>query len=245
MNGKLTTQYCPGVDMQEWFFLLLSHEIAVKRVYWINLHRRKRTECEKLPLGTLVWNTVTLQLNVPQSVVSRALKEYRESGSIIKRKRSTLIWSARNCYWSIMVCGAWSDDHLTQLKVVTGTLNAQKYQDEFLESGVRSRLDSLDGQNMVLRDDIASPHCTRINQEYKNQQNTVSLPRPSALPDLNPIEHVWDKLGWRVWNREPAVSKPLWILLNSTARVGQDFMSWTHAPNEFNDENVPSCYSTV
>ena len=88
-----------------------------------------------------------------------------------------------------------SDDHLTQLKVVTGTLNAQKYQDEFLESGVRSRLDSLDGQNMVLRDDIARPHCTRINEEYKNQQNTVSLPRPSALPDLNPIEHVWDKLG--------------------------------------------------
>ena len=30
-------------------------------------------------------------LNVSQSVVSRALKEHRESGSIRKRKRSTLI----------------------------------------------------------------------------------------------------------------------------------------------------------
>ena len=40
--------------------------------------------------------------------------------------------------------------NLIQLKVVTGTLNAQKYQDEILESGVRSPLDSLDGQNMVL-----------------------------------------------------------------------------------------------
>ena len=30
-------------------------------------------------------------LNVPQSVVSRPLKEHRESGSITKRKRSTLI----------------------------------------------------------------------------------------------------------------------------------------------------------
>ena len=49
-----------------------------------------------------------------------------------------------------MVCGAYSDDHLIQLMVVTGTLNAQKYQDEILESGVRSPLDSLDGQNMVL-----------------------------------------------------------------------------------------------
>ena len=68
-----------------------------------------------------------------------------------------------------MVHGSLSDDHLIQLKVVTWTMNAQKYQNEILESGVRSPLDSLDGQNMVFRDDIARPHFTRIIQEYKNQ----------------------------------------------------------------------------
>ena len=94
-----------------------------------------------------------------------------------------------------MVRGALSDDHLIQLKVVTGTSIAQKYKDEILESGVRSPLDSLYGQNMVVRDGIAKPHCTRIIEEYQNQQNIASLPLPSLLPDLNPIEHVWDKLG--------------------------------------------------
>ena len=89
-----------------------------------------------------------------------------------------------------MVRGAISDDHLIQLKVVTGTLNAQKYQDEILESGGRSFLDSLLGQNMVLRDEIARPHCTRIIEEYKNQQNIASLPLPSILPALNPMVHV-------------------------------------------------------
>ena len=84
-----------------------------------------------------------------------------------------------------MVRGALSDDHLVQFKVVTRTLNAQKYQDEILESGVMSPLDSLDVQNMVLRDDIARPHCTHIIQEYKIQQNIASLPRPSLLPDWN------------------------------------------------------------
>ena len=94
-----------------------------------------------------------------------------------------------------MVRGALSDDHLIQLKVVTGTLNAQKYQDEILESGARPHLDSLDGQNLVLQDNIARPRCTRIIGEYKNQQSIASLPQPSMLPDLNPIKHVWDKLG--------------------------------------------------
>ena len=94
-----------------------------------------------------------------------------------------------------MVRGALSDDHMIQLKLVTGTLNSQKYQDEILESGVRSPLDSLDGQNIVLRDEIARPRRTRIIEEYKNQQNIASLPWSSLLRDLNPIEHVWDKLG--------------------------------------------------
>ena len=94
-----------------------------------------------------------------------------------------------------MVRGALSDDHLIQLKVVTGTLNSQKYQDEILESRVRPPLDSLDGQNMVLRDDIARSNCNRIIEEYKNKHNIAILPRPSLLPDLNPLKHVWEKLG--------------------------------------------------
>ena len=69
-----------------------------------------------------------------------------------------------------MIRGALSDDHLIQLKVVTGTLNAQKYQNEILESGVRPHLDSIISQNMVLRDDIAnltvlaSSRNTKINR---------------------------------------------------------------------------------
>ena len=94
-----------------------------------------------------------------------------------------------------MVRSALSDDHMIQLKEVTGTLNSQMYQDQNLESGVRPPLDSLDGQSVVLRDDIAKPHFTRTIEEYKNSQNITTLPWPSILLDLNPIEHVWDKLG--------------------------------------------------
>ena len=70
-----------------------------------------------------------------------------------------------------MELGALADDHMIQLNVVAATLNSQNYQDQILESGVRPPLDSLDYQNMVLRDDIARTHFTRIIEEYKNQQN--------------------------------------------------------------------------
>ena len=90
---------------------------------------------------------------------------------------------------------ALTDDHTIQLKVVIGTLNSQKYQDQILKSGVRPPLGSLDGPNMVLRDNIEIPHFTSIIEEYKNQQNIASLPRLSFLSDLNPFKHMWDKLG--------------------------------------------------
>ena len=82
-----------------------------------------------------------------------------------------------------MVRGELSDNHMIQLKVVTVTLNSQKYQVQILDSGVRPPLYSLDGQNIVLQDDIARPHFTRIIEEYTIQQNIASLPWPSLLLD--------------------------------------------------------------
>ena len=75
------------------FLLLLSHEIALSRVCWINLQRRKRAECEKIAIRKvgMKQDDVARSLNVSQGVVSRPLKEHRDSGSITKRKRSTLI----------------------------------------------------------------------------------------------------------------------------------------------------------
>ena len=103
-------------------------------------------------------------LNMSQSVVSKPLKEHRESGSITKNETVYI-----DSWVQGIVTEALSDDHLIQLKVVIGTLNAKMYQNK----GVRSPLDSLGGQNMVLRDDIASPHCTRIIKEYKINRTSL------------------------------------------------------------------------
>ena len=112
-------------------------------------------------------------LNVSPRVVSRPLKEHREREAVFeKRKRSTSILE----YTELLLkhYGTWCFIWRPQ-DTVTGPLN----------SGVRPPLDSLDGQNMVLRDYFARPHCTRVIEEYKNQHNIASLPRPSLLLDLD------------------------------------------------------------
>ena len=103
-----------------------------------------------------------------------------------------------------MVCGAFSYDHMMQLKVVNGTLNSQKYRDETLESDVRLSLNSLECQNMVLQDDNARPQRARIIKEYnKNLQNIAMFPWSSLTLDLKPIKLLWDELGelFETWNQ--------------------------------------------
>lgn len=59
---------------------------------------------------------------------------------------------------SVMVWGAFSYDHVLQLKVIDGTMNAVKNMDEILEPIVRPFLENPNGQGMSFQDDNARPH---------------------------------------------------------------------------------------
>ena len=98
-----------------------------------------------------------------------------------------------------------------------------------MKSGVRSPLDSLDGQNMVIRDDIARHHCARIIEEYINQQNIASLLLSSLLRDLNSIEHMWDKLGFKLETSRIKVSKG--------AKIRIDTIKYNQIPHLTQDTN--------
>ena len=58
---------------------MLSHEIALKRVCWINLQRRKRTGCVKIAISNAGMKQCDIAgvVNVSYSVVSRPLREWQ------------------------------------------------------------------------------------------------------------------------------------------------------------------------
>ena len=93
MNGKLATQYCPGVDMREWISFAVESRNSLKTRMLNKSTKKKENRICKIAIRNagMKQEDIAMILSVSQSVVSRPLKEDRESGSIRKRKWSTLI----------------------------------------------------------------------------------------------------------------------------------------------------------
>ena len=90
----------------------------------------------------------------------------------------------------------------TRLFIVDGNLNAQRSVDNILQPVVvpfHGRMN----QGAVLQDDNAQPHRGRIVNEFVQQFNIRRLDWPANSPYLNPIEHIWDDLGRRVYRHNP------------------------------------------
>ena len=81
-----------------------------------------------------------------------------------------------------MAHGALSDDHLIQFKVFTGTLNAQKYQDEILESGFTFSHVSYYFKIVKNTDNSTRHHLIRRKATLNETVHMISLAiaRPSA-----------------------------------------------------------------
>lgn len=97
---------------------------------------------------------------------------------------------------SVMVWGGILGNAKTDLVIVQGNLNAQRYID-LLNTNLLPFLRN-HGQGITFQHDNARPHTARITTQFLVQNNVNVLPWPAVSPDLNPIEHIWDELGRNV-----------------------------------------------
>lgn len=85
----------------------------------------------------------------------------------------------------------------TELHCFDDTLTGQIYRDEIITPYVTGARDRI-GPNFVFLDDNARPHRARVVMEEINNLELTHLPLPPYSPDLNPIEHVWDRLQYQL-----------------------------------------------
>ena len=90
----------------------------------------------------------------------------------------------------------------TQLSIINGNLNAQCNVEEILQPVVIPFLGQIQ-QGAVFQDDNTRPYHGKVVNNFKRQQNIQRLNWTANLPDLNPIEHIWDEVGMAVYRLKP------------------------------------------
>ncbi len=81
------------------------------------------------------------------------------------------------------------------------------------------------GENFLLHQDNARPHVARVTRDFLETVGIKTLEWPAFSPDLNPIEHLWDKMGRELWKCNPLV-----LSLNELGQALEEI--WEAIPQE-------------
>nr|CAI5823781.1 unnamed protein product [Callosobruchus analis] len=89
----------------------------------------------------------------------------------------------------------------TPLIRIRQTLTGRRYVDSVLQPVVRLWQGGF-GDLFLFMEDNAPPHTSRVAKNFLESEGVAVLEWPSCSPDLNPIEHLWDKIKRRIRARQ-------------------------------------------
>ena len=102
--------------------------------------------------------------------------------------------------------------HKTPLLCIESSLNSRGYILDILEPIVLPVARQV-GPGFVYQDDNARAHRARIVNEWFSDHGVEHMEWPAMSPDMNPIEHAWDRLKTALSARSEPISgmTGLWI----------------------------------
>ena len=197
---------------------ILTFQHRQRRLLWARQHLR-------WPLRQ--WNRV-LFTDESRFVLNRAdgrVRVYRRRGE--RYVNNCVMEADRFGGGSVMVWGGIRATHRTDLIVIAGNLNGQRYRDEVLQPTVIPFM-RRHGPGMTLQQDNARPHTARVVQQFLTQNNVNVLPWPARSPDMSAIEHVWDEMDRRL-RRSPNPPATLQQLQQRLQQIWNNIPQHCHA----------------
>lgn len=112
---------------------------------------------------------------------------------------------------SIMVWGCMSRDAVGRLQVLEGTVNADKYIKDVLETKLLPSARDIfgDGEPFIFQQDGAPCHTAKKCIKWFKEKKVEVLEWPGNSPDLNPIENLWARLKRAVAAKRPSNKREL------------------------------------
>ena len=131
------------------------------------------------------------------------LRVWRRRGEDLRHSQEAVLHTDAFGGGGVMVWGGiWHGGKSELVVIQNGRLNARRYIDEIVEPVIIPLRQRIGPRRFLLQQDGATAHTAGIVRDHLQDNNIRVLDWTSKMPDMSPIEHVWDMIGQKIYRHD-------------------------------------------